>query len=408
MKGHAEIREMIDEFWRMPVGRERIAVAEAAIRHADALDDPDLSFAARLAATDAYSGPTRSYLRDADHRMLVAFSWCVAEYDRDPSRRSAWEVYALRWFFKNAVVVMRDNPAVPLDRIRSVLDRMKALYQANGQSRHAVDQYRWELELQVGNRAEQDRLYDAWVSAARDENSVCDHWDLILQMTHLTNRGREEEAAELAIPALSGEPSCTRPCHLLGAGLLFLARAEVLTEAMEPFLRTGRLSEAAYAHHLAYRRMRRAHEKRQIAESDRMGEIALHIRFCAITGNESRGLDIAETYLDALEQMPKPEDEMLFSAAAAQVLRRAAERGRTTVRTGGRTAEAAEMGEHLAERATAIAVRFDARNGTSTQCDRVASWLTAEPLTDRLPIFPPITDQALPQTTSHDGSPGSI
>ena len=90
------VRRMIHECWSMPAGAARVALAEQAIRLADALDDPDLAFDARMTATEAYQRggePARTF---------VTFAWCLAEFDRHPDRYQAWYSQLL-WYFKYVV-----------------------------------------------------------------------------------------------------------------------------------------------------------------------------------------------------------------------------------------------------------------------------------------------------------------
>ena len=110
MTGPDSLRQLIRQIWNMPYGAPHIAAAEEAVRHADALGDPDLAFDARMAATPAYQHggePAKAF---------VTFSWCLAEYDRDPGRRDAEDDGLLRWYFKYVVSSLTKFPEVPLNR----------------------------------------------------------------------------------------------------------------------------------------------------------------------------------------------------------------------------------------------------------------------------------------------------
>ena len=70
----------------------------------------------------------------------------------------------------------------------------------------------------------------------------------------------------------------------------------ILTTLLLPYLRTGRLEQARDAHRRAYRLHRP-----NLAD---LGDIADHIEFCALTGNEARGLEILERHLGWLDRAP--------------------------------------------------------------------------------------------------------
>src|SRR5438067_900267 len=89
-----DVRRLIGEARHAPYGAGKIALAEEAIRLADALDDRRLRFDARMAGTEAYQ------MGGEPAKGFVTFSWCLAEYDRDPSGFDVWDDELLRWHFK--------------------------------------------------------------------------------------------------------------------------------------------------------------------------------------------------------------------------------------------------------------------------------------------------------------------
>ena len=348
-----ELDRMIRQSWSMPPGAGRIAAAEEAVRQADALADPNLAFDARMAATEAYQRggePAKTF---------VTFSWCLAEYDRNPGERSRWDAHLLLWFFKYVVSSLTRFPEVPLDRTYAVLDDMQRRYLAGGHSLHAVYQHRWVVAHHLGDTDAAASWYEKWCAAPRDDNSDCVGCDPTSKVTHLSSTKRYEEAVALAVPVLAGQLTCDEQPQA------------ILTELLTPYLRTGRLDEARDAHRRSYRALRG-----NLAD---LGSISSHVRFCAVTGNEPRALEIVERHLDWLDRAPSPHSEMYFAAAAGMVLRRLAASGHGDLPVRRREQSAAEVGEELAARAIAIAQRFDARNGTTHQSDLIAQWLDLAP-----------------------------
>ncbi|UOX92894.1 hypothetical protein MUY14_20560 [Amycolatopsis sp. FBCC-B4732] len=356
-------QEVWDRLWaaeRLPRGRAQIAALEAGLREADAHGSPELRFGARILITSAYQQggePAKAF---------VPFAWCLAVHDRgeaDPR----W-THDLHWYFKFMAGSMATFPEVPLDRTRAVLDDMERRYRAAGYTMNPVHQYRAVLARHVGDRETAAEQYRLWSAAPRGQMSDCVGCEPSDKVAHLNWLGRYAEAAQVAEPVLGGEFSCVeQPQH-------------ILTELLLPYVHIGRYDDAVQAHRRAYRAMR--HDPAQLQS------IATHLAFCALTGNHARGLDLVERHLGWLEAPPTPYAEQEFAAAAALNLRLVAEGGHgdAPVRRAGGTTTVAELRDELAGRALEIAARFDARNGTAEQGERVRAVLAAEPLVEHLPL----------------------
>ncbi|MGW0517438.1 hypothetical protein [Crossiella sp. NPDC003009] len=345
----------------LPFGPARIAAVEQVVRQADALGRDDLRYAARILSLETYrygGEPAKSF---------VPFAWCLAAYDRgegDPDLD-----LDLLWDFKGIVASLADFPEVPLGQTRAVLDDMERRYRQAGHGMNPVHQYRELLARHLGDRdtaAEQFRL---WQASPRGELSDCDGCEPNGKINHLVWLGRDEQALATARPVLSGQLNCYEQPQSIRTNLLL------------PYLRTGRLTEAADAHRGAYPALRHDRAK--------LGLVAEHLVFCAVTGNHQRGLEILTRHLGWLDEPCTPAAAMRFVAAGALVLTRAPE---TAVRRPAyRDRDAvdwpsAALRDELTEQALELAARFDARNGTSEQGDQIRATLTAEPLVDELPL----------------------
>ncbi|MGC9666961.1 hypothetical protein ACNTMW_10455 [Planosporangium sp. 12N6] len=364
----ADLWRLLAEGRGMPYGAAQIALAEQVIRHADAAGLDRLRFAGRMFATHAYT------YGGEPAKAFVTFSWCLGEYDRDPAGRSREDESLLLWHFKYVVNALTMFPEVPLARAYAVVDDMQRRYAAGGYSLHAVYRQRWGVAYHIGDGAAAEEWYTRWSAAPRDDNSDCAGCDPGAKVVHLADRGRDSDAVALAAPVLAGHLTCSeQPQNILTALLL-------------PYLRTGRLAEAADAHRRGYRLMR--------GNLSDLGDLAEHLMFCAWTGNEARGLEIVQRHLGWLDRSPSPWATMRFAAAAARVLDglvRAGHDGLTVHRpaAGGREAAdvpAPDLAARLAAQARDLAARFDERNGTTAQGDRVARMLAAEPLVGYLPL----------------------
>jgi len=370
-----------DDLWRMlheadnmPFGAGQIAAVEQLLRRADAGDDRHLAFAVRISATNAYTfggEPAKSF---------VTFSWCLAEYDRDPQPYHQRYTHELLWFFKHMVTAMLAFPELPLDRAYAVLDDMERRYRESGHTLQAVYKHRHLVAAHVGAEEEAAEWYRRWLTTPRDALSDCAGCDPTAQVKHLVRLGRHQEAVALAEPVLAGRLSCAEQPQA------------ILTALLTPYRETGRVDAARDAHREAYRRLR--------GRLSELWEIADHVEFCTVTGNEARALELVERHLDWLDRAPSPGAAMSFAAAASAALRQVS--GELTVHRrafGDRPAADMPVGvlaEELAGTATALAARFDARNGTAYQSELIARRLAAGPVGEHLPLSASLRRRPLP------------
>ncbi|MBU8858065.1 MULTISPECIES: hypothetical protein [unclassified Micromonospora] len=370
-----------DDLWRMhheiesmPYGPGQIAALEQLLRRADAGDDRHLAFAARVTGTTAYvygGEPAKSF---------VTFSWCLAEYDKDPQPYHQRYTHQLLWFFKYMVNAMVKFPELPLDRTYAVLDDMERRYRDSGHSLQAVHKHRYLVAAHLGDEEAAEQWYRKWMTTPRDALSDCAGCDPTTQVAHLVRHGRHEEAVALAEPVLAGRLTCSEQPQ------------GILTALLTPYRETGRTDAARDAHREAYRRVRG-----NLAD---LGDIGEHIEFCTVTGNEARALELVERHLDWLDRAPTPAAGMHFAAAASAALRQvpaeltvhrraSGERPAADVPAGG-------LADELAGTATALAERFDARNGTTHQSGLIARKLAAGPVGEHLPLSASLRRPAVP------------
>ncbi|SCE85418.1 hypothetical protein GA0070618_1409 [Micromonospora echinospora] len=359
-----DLWRVLREVSNMPYGAGQIAALEQLLRRVDAADDRELAFATRMQGTTVYiygGEPAKSF---------VTFSWCLAEFDRDPQPYHARAARQLLWHFKYMVNGLLNFPEVPLDRTRAVLDDMERRYRAGGHSLQAVHKHRFMVADHVGDAEAAAHWYRLWQTTPRDDLSDCAGCDPTTQVRYLADTGRYADAVALAEPVLAGRLNCNEQPQA------------ILTTLLVPYLRTGRHDDARNAHREAYRRMRG-----NLAD---LWEIGDHVEFRTVTGNEAGALELVERHLDWLDRAPSPAAAMHFAAAASAALRQvdgeltvyrraAADRPTADVPAG-------RLADELAETATALAARFDARNGTTHQSELVAHRLAARPTGEHLPL----------------------
>lgn len=179
------------------------------------------------------------------------------------------------------MLLLPQFPDIPLDRTMAVLDDMQRRYQLAGHSLHAVHQHRWLVAHHVGDMAAAQDAYDRMLTAKRDGMSDCSACVPSGQVRHLTSLGRFEEAIAIGEPFKHG--GCTEQPQWM------------LSELLMPYLRTGRFDAAVEAHREGYRRIR--------DDRHHLDNLAQHVLFCGLTGNEPRGLELVERHLSWLERL---------------------------------------------------------------------------------------------------------
>ncbi|MGV9763140.1 hypothetical protein [Micromonospora tulbaghiae] len=379
-----------DDLWRMhheiesmPYGPGQIAALEQLLRRADAGDDRHLAFAARITGTTAYvygGEPAKSF---------VTFSWCLAEYDKDPQPYHQRYTHQLLWFFKYMVNAMVKFPELPLDRTYAVLDDMERRYRDSGHSLQAVHKHRYLVAAHLGDEEAAEQWYRKWMTTPRDALSDCAGCDPTTQVAHLVRHGRHEEAVALAEPVLAGRLTCNEQPQ------------GILTALLTPYRETGRTDAARDAHREAYRRVRG-----NLAD---LWDIADHIEFCTVTGNEARALELVERHLDWLDRAPTPAAAMHFAAAVSAAMRQVPAELTVHRRASGERpaadVPAGVLADELAGTATALAERFDARNGTTHQSGLIARKLAAGPVGEHLPLSASLRRPAVPASRTGSDAP---
>lgn len=351
-----ELRSALDEASALPDGDGKVAELERIAAHADAAGDVRLGYDARIALIDAYNNHTERW------RMLPAFGWCLAQFDRDPSMFDDWDAEQLRWYHKWAVATLRSTPRVGLAQTVAALDDMERRFREGGHSLQTIYNLRCKIADHVGDREEARRWFTLWRTTERDENSDCAGCDPSRQAEILASWGDWDAAVQTVEPVLNGVLGCTEQPE------------KALVAVLEPYLRLGRHDDAARAHVRAYRRHR--------YERDAFGYLPEHIKFCALTGNVDRALDILAEHLEWLERPFDEASAMEFAAAGALACRLA---DRSAL-VGDRPA--ADVGASLEAHAREIAGQFDARNGTDHQTRRMEAWLAATPIVEHLELPP--------------------
>lgn len=361
-----EIRRALWENRSAPGGPLRNARGEELVAAAEASGDRDLLRAALFGVIQAYEYSTER------GKMMVPFARLMREWDEDPSVFDAHDTHTFHWLFKWVSSGMITLPEMPLATMEKWLAEMERRYRTAGHSERAVRQAEFELADHVGDTARAATAFAAWTAAERDSMANCHACELNDQGTYRVDQGDDERALATWAPVLDGSTACMEEPH------------RVLALSLLPLVRTGRLDEAR-ANHLRGYRMAKGNESL-------LASVGRHIEFCALTGNEARGLELlAEhaAHLGTEKDRGNPWTRLQLSGGALVLLRRLVAlglAGQPAVPYAGRPHTVGELHDALAALTASLAAAFDLRNGNDAVSSALRRRLDAEPLTDRLPL----------------------
>ncbi|MEU6933160.1 tetratricopeptide repeat protein [Streptomyces sp. NPDC046374] len=358
-----EIRTDVYRNSEEPYGSARTARAERLVAEAEATGDRPLLVEALTELTVAYTSSAEG------DKMFVPFARLLRMWDQNPGDFDEDDTHELFWMFKWVSGNALDQPGIPLDSIERWLTEMRHRYRLAGHSERGVHSREFEVARHLGDLPRAERALAAMLASERDEMADCPACELHERGRWETERGEDARALDVWRPVLDGRAGCMHEPHA------------VLALSLLPLVRLGRLDEAR-AHHLRGYRMARA-------EAGLTGSVAAHIEFCALTGNEPRGLEILaeQSARWGLRGDIGPYLQWLTCAALLTGRLVALGQGERPVPgPAGTEWTAASLHAYAAQEALAQAARFDARNGNSLTSARVRARMTAEPLLDALAL----------------------
>jgi tetratricopeptide (TPR) repeat protein len=339
-----------DAIWRLlnearfeEAGEAKVAALERAVEAADAVGDPELVNYALNGLVDAYE-----FSRDST-RLLVPFARLLRGFDTRPEHFDAYLTRSLYWTFKWIVDSMIEQPDVPLESIEHWLQEMRRRYAEAGYSMHAPAAYEMQLAYHTGDYDRVARAIEALGEAEEDEMSDCTacQYTTLATIVFYAEEDSADAAMEMLEPVLKGEYSCAHePQYALALSLL-------------PLVELGRSAEARANHLRGYQLCR--------GKEDMVPMIALHIEFCALTGNEHRAVEILADHARFFDlDLGVRERQRLLEVAVltCRRLKALGHAGTAVPGPGGREWTAESLHDWAEAERTAICARFDARNGS--------------------------------------------
>ncbi|MGV9574987.1 hypothetical protein ACWDRX_39360, partial [Streptomyces nigra] len=212
--------------------------------------------------------------------------------------------------------------------------------------------------------------YELWAGRTRSRLSDCEACETCERALYHLAAGDDERALRAWEPVLAGKESCQEE-----------EPARSVSYALLPLVRAGRTDEVRRLHLAGYRGCRR--------NPSMAGEIGRHLEFCALTGNEARGLELLAENRTLFDEVDSPLSLLDLLTGVEVLLARVEALGHGELPTAGfpgRSWTVASLRAEVRRRADDLAARFDARNGTTAHTDRRRTRLDRTPLLESLEL----------------------
>ncbi|MFJ5264697.1 hypothetical protein ACIQAC_29985 [Streptomyces sp. NPDC088387] len=371
-----ELYQALHENDQRPYGRTRTVTAEELVDSAEQFDDPVALVTALLELQEAYTYGSEP------RKSPVVFARLLNLFDEQPDVFDERLRNLLFWRFKWVAHALRALPEIPLASMRQWLTEMRDRYERAGLGLQPCYGQAYLLAAHVGE--DTALAYELWASRARTPFSDCEACEICERALYHLAAGDDERALRTWEPVLAGKASCQEE------------PARSVSHALLPLLRTGRTDRARELHLAGYRACRR--------NAAMAGEVGRHLEFCALTGNEARGLELLAENRNLFTEVDSPLDLLAFLTGVEVLLQRVELLGHGELPAAGhpgRTWTVAGLRAEVRGQADDLAARFDARNGTKAHSERRTARLDQIPLLDTLELTlrPRSLDDVAPATT---------
>ncbi|MFF5975239.1 hypothetical protein ACFY7C_27410 [Streptomyces sp. NPDC012769] len=356
-----ELYQALHENDQRPYGRTRTITAEELVEAAEQFEETVPLVHALLELQEAYTYGSEP------RKSPVVFARLLTLFDEQPDAFDERLRHLLFWRFKWVANALRALPEIPLTSLRQWLTEMRERYEKAGLGLQPYYGQAYQLAAHTGE--DTTPAYELWAGRTRTRLSDCEACEICERARHHLAAGDDERALRTWEPVLAGKESCQEE------------PARSVSYALLPLLRTGRTDQAREMHLAGYRACRR--------NPSMSGEVGRHLEFCALTGNEARGLELLAENRSLFDEVDSPLDQLDFLTGVEVLLRRVESLGHGELPAAGyagRTWTVAGLRAEVRGRADDLAARFDARNGTTAHADRRRARLDRAPLLDALEL----------------------
>ena len=283
---HGQIVELQANASDLPHGQAQVALLEEAVQLADSVNDVDLAYRVR---DDLMTAATFSSRPDI---LLIAFSWCLAQYDRNPQRFDREE---LLWKYKWVIEYSCQFPEISRQRLEDLLADMERRYREAGSTLNAAWLLRRKLLQHFGEWQRAKAAHAEFRSRRRDSLSDCPACVAFANCDYYCGHRQWGRAVQVAQPVLLGRLTCTHEPH------------RTLSSVLRPLFHLGRLEEAKTYRRQGYRLIS--------AGSHFVGQHADHLRFAVLIGELAQARHLLERHLPGALQTVANDERFQFLLA---------------------------------------------------------------------------------------------
>lgn len=348
------VYEIMSHAEDLPDGPAKVALIEEAVGLADAMADVELGMRVREDLIQAANSAGRGDV------LIVAFAWCLAQCDRDPTRFSETEMF---WTYKWVTNVLPKFPQFSRERIGAMLDDQDARYARHGFRPRPVLKLRCEAALAFGDLEVARALLARWQDAPADDNNDCAACEIDAASEAYLLLGDVERALAIAAPLVdTRRQSCAEVPHITYGRLL------------APCLAMGDLERARRYDEQGYALVR--------GSPNFVQQVGEHMAYAALSGDWARGVRMLERHAGWLDVAGAPRHHFEWWLGARAAIAGGARESRRATRTlrlprswpiwrADGTYAWADLLSHADAKLDGLAQAFDRRNGNDRFAARV-------------------------------------
>ncbi len=351
------IRRLLAEAGEQPKGPLQVELLAEAARVADAHNDVAAGFRVRKLLMDAALGGGQP------QQMTVAFTWCVAQSDRDPQAVPPEQIlWQYRWVISN----LPQFPEVPRKQIEDAIADMIVRYRAAGSTLRPVHLLMLNTGIKLRDVAMASAAHAAWNTAEHDALSDDPRTELSFCVDFFVFMKQYQKAIDLCPQVLAGRAD---DMHFFGTDS---------AELLAPLLELGRVADAIRVQRSGYRYIAKRHRY--------LDMVGAHMELLARLDQFAAPVKMFEEHVGYALDTKQYIDRFDFSWSALVVFERMRRAGHTTIKLrlpkefpvapSGRVYDLAELTAWLRADAADLATKFDTRNGNTYFTDRLTTVAT--------------------------------
>ena len=345
-----EIDELDDQYYSAKGVAERLSVLDEIIRKADAAEHVPAGYHYRMQLI--HDATFHGY----QQRALVAFSWCLAQFDKEPDD---FDLDELLWRYKWIVGNIHAYPQVARSKIESLLDDMERRFDEAGYSQRAVHGLRLGNTIHIGDFETADEAFALWKKSKTDFMTDCRACEENRVVEYFASKEEDEAALKQATKLFDGKLTCAEVPHI------------TVGHVVRPHMRTGQTDKVKELHRTWYPRLQDNQEFfHPVSELMlfwvAMGDLDLaksmfeqHAPW-ADTANQDRRLRFLLTAWQLFEKLAATQSEVVV--LVPQMM---------DIYESGGTYSTADLSDWFLKESQAVACQFDKRN----QNQYCSSWI---------------------------------